>query len=933
MLPTNQPLTFLFTDIEGSAALWEQYPTSMPAALAAHDALLHAAVAEQGGQVVKRTGDGLMAVFASQHAGIAAALSAQRQLLANASQPELKVRMGLHCGTAMPRDGDYFGTEVNRAARLMALASGGQVLISEECAAPLLANSHESQLLDLGRYHLKGFLEPQQVFQLLADDLPRQFPPLTGGVETPHNLPARLTGFVGREKQLGELDLLFTETASEPPGSAGRLITLIGPGGTGKTRLSIEIGHKLLPLFPDGVWLVELAPLREPVQVSYAIASVLGLQETPGLPIEDLLIAHLRQRKTLVILDNCEHMVEVSADLAEALLQGCPRLGLLASSREALGVSGERVYRVPSLDLPAADENEPEQARASEAVRLLLARGQAVNQSFELTRANTPAVVQICRRLDGIPLALELAAVRLSAYSAEQIAARLDDRFRLLTGGSRTALPRQQTLHALIDWSYELLGPDEKALLRQLSVFVGGWSLEAAEAVSPHLNVLDLLPQLVDKSLVVREEEDNTEPRYRLLETIRQFARDHLTETGEAEASRDRHLAYYKQLTESAEQNMLVDHQLAWYALCEREYENYRAAIDWGLLRDPLLALELASAISFYWSRVGFKESSHWLRATLQAADGLKLPDPQRLSRAKLRALQMLASDSIGNMPPAESLKIGAEALEVAQASSQLEMLGYAYGINSFIAIQCGDFISGEKYLLEASNLLEQTNDLPPGQIIYSNLLPARILLSTLKANLLLQSHQDIPGARQAIDACLELIGERQMPFAAGVITLNKIQLERYAGNAAEVLPLAQTTYQLLRRVKDQSMANIILAETGHIYRQIGDIETAFETYCTTIRAFAELQQLAAVAHQLECFAFIAIQSNDSTRAARLFGAAEAIRNHRGTPMTPTEAEEYTDRLALLKTALPDEEFKAAWAEGTTLDLDAAVRYACTTDS
>lgn len=928
MLSDTQTLTFLFTDIEGSAALWEQHAREMPAALAAHDELLQAIVTTHGGAVVKRTGDSLMAVFQSQPAGVSAALDAQARLQSAKLTPELKVRMGLHCGQAVFRAGDYFGTDVNRAARLMGLAHGGQVLLSEECAAALQPGSADFTLFDLGRYHLKGLMEPQRVFQVSSSGTAPSFPPLAGGLQTPHNLPARLSSFIGREKQLTDLIAIFEGIAKQSETSTGRLVTLIGPGGTGKTRLSIEVGHQLMPAFPDGVWLVELAPLREAVQVPYAIAAVLGLQELPGMPMDELLVAHLSQRKALLILDNCEHMVEAGAELAETLLQHCNSLGLLASSREALGVTGERVYRVPSLGLPAADENDPEHAQSSEAVRLLLERGQAVNRTFSLTPANTPAIVQICRRLDGIPLALELAAVRLSAFSAEQIAARLDDRFRLLTGGSRTALPRQQTLHALIDWSYELLDENEKSLLRQLSVFVGGWTLEAAEALCPELNVLDLLSQLVGKSLVVMDE-DATTSRYRLLETIRQFARDHLTDAGEAEAARDRHLTYYSELAESAEQQLFIDHQLDWYQLCETEYENYRAAMDWGLQRAPLTSLELAGNISYFWNRVGHQESDFWLRATLQSAESIQSGDPARIQRARVRAYLMLAMTSVGHIPPAKVMEIGQLALDAAHASGQLESLGYAHGFSAFIATQTGNYDMAEKQYTASIELMERATDLPDGQHVLHNLLPGKIMLHSLRSLILLQRDQNITEARAALDTALAIVGNRQMPYTAGVITLNKIQLERYAGNAASVLPLAQNAYQFMRQIKDQNMSNIFLAEIGHIQRQMGDIESAAETYSQSIRSFAEHRQLGAVAHQLESFAFIALQSNDLARTAQLFGAAESVRARSKSPMTPTESEEYAGRLELLKNSLPPDQFAAAWSGGAALTVGEAVELAC----
>ncbi|TAK11683.1 MAG: adenylate/guanylate cyclase domain-containing protein [Anaerolineae bacterium] len=919
MLLNNQSLTFLFTDIEGSASLWEQHADVMPAILAEHDALLQATVTDHGGQVVKRTGDGIMAVFDAQASGVSAAAEAQRRLLSNGESLDIKVRMGLHFGTAVPRDGDFYGTEVNRAARLMALASGGQVLLSEECVAVLNPPPASCQFLDLGKYYLKGFMEPRRVYQLIADGLPHQFPPLAGGVETPHNLPEQLASFVGRDKQVNDLLNMFQQIAAPASGAIQeRMVTLIGPGGTGKTRLSLELGARLLPDFPDGAWLIELAPLREPSQIPYIIGNVFGLQEMSAMPIEELIVSYLRQRRALIILDNCEHMVEASADMAETLLQGCSHLALLASSREALGVPGERVYRVPSLSLPAEGESDPQRVQSSEAARLLVDRGRSANHSFALTAGNAGAISQICRRLDGIPLALELAAVRLRAMTAEQVADRLDDRFRLLTGGSRTALPRQQTLHALIDWSYELLDEDEKSLLRRLSVFVGGWTLEAAEAVSPDLNVLDLLPQLVDKSLVMLDE-DALQPRYRLLETIRQFARDQLTKLGEAPPARDNHLAYYHDLAVTASQSMLSDEQVEWYELTEREYENYRAAMDWSQERQPLLFVELAAAIGFFWSRIGFQECNTWIRAALDASKSITVEDPSRLHRARATALDNLASESLGHIPADAVIALAREALVEAEASQDLLTVGYAHGITAFISLQSGDFATAEEMSAIASEMASRGDYLLP-----------RILLQMIRSGIHIFQGQNLEKARAELDIAVQLIGQRKLPYIAGILYLNLIQLEQIAGNLEKSLEYAKTGHQVVSLIKDRSMTNIMMAEMGHCYRKMGNLQEALNTYSQTIRIFADLGQLPAVAHQLESYAFIAIFQNQTERAAALFGAAETLRAGNRSAMTPVEAAEYSRNLEQLKTMLPESELNDAWARGAAMNMDEAVQFACT---
>ncbi len=476
-LPTGT-VTFLFTDIEGSTRLWEQFPEAMQTALTRHDVLLRGIVESHGGGVIKSTGDGLHAVFNRATEGLAATLACQQALAGEVwtgLPSPLRVRMGLHTGESELRDDDYFGSTLNRAARLMSIAAGGQALLSSATTELVLDQLPQGVVLqDLGEHRLKDLTRPEHVFQLSSPGLPTDFPPLRSLNTLPNNLPVQLTSFIGREDEMAEAKRLLATT---------RLLTLTGPGGTGKTRLSLQVAADVLDVFPDGAWLAELAPLSDPVLVSQTVASVLGVREQPGRPLVDTLIDYLRAKSLLLILDNCEHLIEACDQLVTSLLSACPRLKILPSSREALGIAGETTYRVPSLSLPDARHSTPEALMQCEAVHLFVERAQAVQPRFALTSRNLNATIQICRRLDGIPLALELAAARLRLFTVEQIAARLDDRFRLLTGGSRSALPRHQTLEALIDWSYDLLPEPEREALRRLSVFAGGWTFDAAEAI------------------------------------------------------------------------------------------------------------------------------------------------------------------------------------------------------------------------------------------------------------------------------------------------------------------------------------------------------------------------------------------------------------------------------------------------------------------
>ncbi len=586
-----------------------------------HRNLLREALTAQGGHEVDSQGDSSFMVFATAAAAVAGAVAAQQRLAAHPwpAEATVRVRMGLHAGTAQLAGDRYIGLDVHRAARIAAAGHGGQVLLSEATSALVAPTLPEGiALRELGPHLLKDLQRPERLFQLILPDLPADFPPLNALDRHAHNLPIQLTSFIGRERELAELKpLLLT----------AHLLTLTGPGGTGKTRLALWLAADALESFADGVWLVELAPLADPGLVPQTVAATLGLRDQPGRAVLEVLLDYLRSKSVLLVLDNCEHLIAACAQLAETLLRAVPGLRILASSREALGVAGETAYRVPSLALPEPEVPRLDALIGNDCVRLFVERAAAAHPAFHLTAANAPAITQISRRLDGIPLALELAAARTSVFPPDQIAARLDDRFRLLTGGSRTALPRHQTLLALIEWSHNLLTETERVLLRRLSVFAGGWSLEAAQAVCGEglgEDVLDTLAHLADKSLLdVEAPIEAVEGRYHLLETIRQFARDRLLASGEVERTRDRHLEHFIQFAEETEPRLRRAEQLEWLERMDREHDNLRAALAWALERDMSAhALRLAGALTYYWELRGYwNEGLQALNAALALAE------------------------------------------------------------------------------------------------------------------------------------------------------------------------------------------------------------------------------------------------------------------------------------------------------------------------
>jgi len=580
--PPSGTVTFLFSDIAASTRLWEQEPQAMPAALARHDSLLRQQIAAHGGVIVKTRGDGVHAAFARATDAVRAALEAQRTLHTAdwGTLGTLRVRMALHTGVSEERDGDYFGPALNRAARLLAAGHGGQILLS--AATCELARDHlpsEVALHDLGEHRLKDLSRPEHIFQLDAPDLMADFPPLRTLERRRTNLPTQPTALIGREKELDAIhDILGRASV--------RLLTLIGPGGIGKTRLALEAAAAALHDFAHGAYFVALAPIGDPTLVVATIAQTLGITERGSRPLLESLIDELRDHHLLLLLDNFEQVLEAAPQLAE-LLAGCPKLKLLVTSREVLHLYGEHEYAVPPLALPDRAQLPPlDRLRQYEAVRLFIERAQAAKADFAVTNESAPAVAEICYRLDGLPLAIELAA-RIKLFPPQALLARLDQRLALLTGGGRDRPARHQTIRGTIDWSYNLLDVAEQALFARLGVFVGGCTLEAATAVcnadgALPLDVTDGVASLIDKSLLRLKVGAGGEPRFLMLETIREYALERLAARGEGEALRDRHLRHYLALAEAAAPHMRGAEQIVWAERLELEHDNLRAALTWA---------------------------------------------------------------------------------------------------------------------------------------------------------------------------------------------------------------------------------------------------------------------------------------------------------------------------------------------------------------
>ncbi|MGC2375116.1 MAG: LuxR C-terminal-related transcriptional regulator [Solirubrobacteraceae bacterium] len=666
-------VTFLLSDIEGSTRLWQDEPEAMSRAVPEHYALLQEAVARHGGvrPVEQGEGDSIVAAFSRGSDAAAAALEIQRCMRTHEwpEGPDLRVRVALHTAEAQLRDeGNYFGLALSRCARLRELAHGGQVLVSRATHDLVVDRLPAgARLADRGVHRLRDLGRPEHVHELLDDDDPQEFPALRSLDVLPNNLPDQLTSFVGRVGELREVQTALDGT---------RLLTLTGAGGCGKTRLALQTAADTVDRHLDGSWWVELAPLVSSEQIGPALAAALDVRPLPGQTALDAAVSHLAGRRALVVLDNCEHLLEASAAVAEAVLRAGPAVVVLATSRAPLGVAGETNWRVPSLTLPAERAHEPVEALAqSDAVRLFIERALKVRPNFAITNDNAPSVAGICHALDGIPLAIELAAARVRLMAVEEIAAALTDRFRLLTGGTRNALPRQQTLRASVDWSYELLSEDERTLLRRLAVFIGGWTLDLAEEVTAgdgleRYAVLDLLSSLVDKSLVLVEDRERS-TRYRLLETVRQYALDHLAQSPDAPAARDRHRDALLALAERVEPHLVTADQHQWLRTLAAEDANLTRALEHAAQTDPGKALRLAVALTFYWKLQGrFAAAETGYAHALDAAAS----DAPLRARALWGRAYLLAYAGVYE----EALEYAQEALELAEAADDRSTMARA---------------------------------------------------------------------------------------------------------------------------------------------------------------------------------------------------------------------------------------------------------------
>ena len=908
--PPTGTLTFLFTDIEGSTKLWERGPEAMSEALSRHDKILRETIEIHGGHVFKTVGDSFCAAFSTATDALEAGVESQRKLFSSewGQTGPLRVRMALHTGAAEERDGDYFGPPLIRVARLLSAAYGGQVLLSlttQELVRDQLPA--DGELWDLGEHRLKDLGRPEHVFQLATSDLTVDFPPLHTLDVHPNNLPLQSTPLVGREREVEEVAL---RVRSEEV----RLLTLIGPGGTGKTRLGLQAAADLLEEFSDGVFFVALATITEPALVASTIARALGVKESAEQSLMEGLKNYLSDKRLLLVLDNFEQVLE-GAPLVGELLGTCPKLKVLATSRIALKLYGEQEYLVPPLTLPDPRVMPPlEVLTQYEAVRLFVERARAVKADFQVTNENAPAVAEICARLDGLPLAIELAVARVKVLSPQQMLDRLSDRLQLLTKGARDLPERQRTLRATMEWSYALLDEGEKVLFARLSVFAGGRSLEAMEAVCDpeggvHVDVLDGVESLVDKSLL-REVGVGGEPRFVMLETVHEYAREKLEESGETEELRRLHAQYFFSLVEEETGTFKGGGRPEWIQLLEDEKDNFRAALSWSLESDEVeFGLQLAAALQPFWARRGYYgEGCRWLEAVLA-----KHGPASAVARAKaLNAIGWLAQWQ-GDVERAsnaaeEGLLLCRRAGIETNVTNHLRLL-----VGFTAEMRADDYKRANELFKESLELSRKAGD----------------EWTTAASLLHLGNVEDEQGNHER---AVELYEE-------GIALCRKSD---YAVLLADILVnlgytrLLQGNYEQTTSLCEEAIA--LYREQGYRHARIefpvdnlgwaawlrGEVEKAEILYQESLMLCRELGNKLVAAESLQGLACVAGKRGEFERSARLFGAADSLFRARHISHLPAER---ALREPYLKSALSPSN-RAAWVEGSKLTFEEAIEYA-----
>jgi predicted ATPase/class 3 adenylate cyclase len=860
-------VTFLFTDVEGSTRLLERLGDRYSAVRDGHDRILQSAIGDNGGRVVDTAGDGFFAVFPSPRRAVSAAARAQRELAA-APWPDgiaLRVRMGVHTGDGVVDGSGYVGLDVHRAARISAAGHGGQVLVSEATRA-LVADALPvgASLEDLGVHRLRGLTRSERLYQLTVAGLDQGFPPPRTEDARTGNLPTRLTGFVGRTDQVREIGELIRDH---------RLVTLTGPGGTGKTRLALHVAEGLRLTFADGVFFVDLSSVRDPALVPAAVSAALSLTEPSGRPATEVVRTYLEHRSLLLVLDNLEQVIDAGA-FVEELLGSAPGVRVLGTSRVPMHLYGEQEFAVPPLTLPPGGQLDPDDLGRSEAVQLFVQRASAVKAGFRLTEENAGAVAEIVARLDGLPLAIELAASRVKLLPPRQLLPRLERRLALLTSAGRSFPERQRTLRATLDWSHDLLPDPERRLLRRLSVFAGGADLGAVEAVAnPDAELgdtLELLATLVDDNLVRSLDDPGGEPRFGMLETIREYASDHLSSSGEESVVRRRHAEHWAAVAEEASGALPGTSQEECIRRLDRELDNLRGALDWTVAAEEAeLGLRIAVALDDYWLL-----GSHVREGVARLSELLSLYEGAGRTPLRARALSALGGLHGWIDDPERMIVIAEEALAIYRDLGDDRGQAAAMGNLGWAQLQLGRPGPAKTNLTEAIDRHLALGD-QPGT---AGLLPALGLIA--------QSEGDLSEARRHFEAAL-------------------------------------TT---LRDGGDAFMTAMIESMIGGVDRQRGDFEAATRRYHASLVGYLRMGNVMGVSWVLFFIADVAAERGQPRRALRLIGASDRLRG--GTELPNLVAASVHDVDLRARRQLDESAAADAYQQGHALSQEEAVAYA-----
>jgi predicted ATPase/class 3 adenylate cyclase len=910
-LPTGT-ITFLLTDIEGSTELWEQNPESMRGALIRHDAIFDAAVDDHSGVHVRPRGEGdsRFAVFQDAVDAVAAAVEIQQNMASETwGIPDpLRVRIGLHTGVADLRMGDYYGSAVNRSARMRGLGNGGQILLSLTTKELVQDNLPEGvTFADMGYHTLKGLSRPENVFQLLIPGLFQEFPPLKSLENLPNNLPAQTTEFIGRKAEIEEIVKNLSKHSV-------RLLTLTGPGGTGKTRLSQESAAEMMDYFPDGVFFIPLAPISDPELVPTTIARTIGVREGGGLPPLENLKAYLGDKHMLLLLDNFEQVMDATGIVSE-LLAAAPDLKLILTSRIPLQVRGEQEFPVPPLDVPGINVA-LEEIESIECVQMFVALAQAAKPSFEFNRENSAAVAEICRRLDGLPLAIEIAAARSRMLSPQAMLKRLDESLKLLTGGPKDLPARQQTLRGAIDWSYDLLETADRTLFARLGVFVGGFTLEAAEAVcnpNDQLDVFTGIETLLTNSLLKLANPGDDEPRFELLQTIREYALEKLVDNGELDELRQRHAEYFNQKSDEIMWQLYSARSVEFLKILETEQDNFRAALKWSLESPDRIGvgIQIAFGIFWFWYRYGhFHEGREWCERLLIQSDELGHHPLRAMVLATIGMMAMWEGDL--NVAVGYAL----ESLDIWRALEEPEGLGLSLMTAGIVLLNQGQDDRARPYLEESVEVFREIG--------------ATWLEGTALVHL-----GNVALGQGDIDAALVYLekGEiiaRQVgdPWQIAFAVNNRGEVARVLGEydkAHRYYVETEQHYQQADAIGDQAR---LIHTLAYIAQHEGDLETAEARFRESLESFLELGNKRGIAECLAGLAGLAAERGEVEWAVPLLAASEALLTSFGAAWWPADRVEFERSLELTRTALEQAEFEELWNQGKVFGLEEAVKYA-----